>query len=47
MANQNNERTDLWDLERYLTQGRKETDRKYEYKYSQLTHVFGRLLHNG
>jgi hypothetical protein len=24
---------------------RHEIDRKYEYKYSQLTHVFGRLLH--
>ena len=37
--------SDLWDLENYLTQHRKEIDRKYEYKYSQLTHVFGRLLH--
>src|ERR1700756_3213004 len=45
MANQINEPTDLWDLEHYLTQRRKEIDRKYEYKYSQLTHVFGRLLH--
>ena len=45
MANQINEPADLWDLEHYLTQRRKEIDRKYEYKYSQLTHVFGRLLH--
>jgi len=45
MANQVNEPADLWDLEHYLTQRRKEIDRKYEYKYSQLTHVFGRLLH--
>ena len=44
-ANQVNEPADLWDLEHYLTQRRKEIDRKYEYKYSQLTHVFGRLLH--
>ena len=44
MANQINEPADLWDLEHYLTQRRKEIDRKYEYKYSQLTHVFGRLL---
>ncbi len=29
----------------YLTQRRKEIDRKYEYRYSQLTHVFGRLLY--
>jgi hypothetical protein len=45
MANQINEPADLWDLEQYLTQRRKEIDRKYVYKYSQLTHVFGRLLH--
>ena len=45
MANQINEPADLWDLVHYLTQRRKEIDRKYEYKYSQLTHVFGRLLH--
>jgi hypothetical protein len=45
MANQIKEPPDLWDLEHYLTQRRKEIDRKYEYKYSQLTHVFGRLLH--
>src|SRR5258705_10465900 len=45
MANQVNEPADLWDLEHYLTQRRKEIDRKYEYKYSQLTHGFGRLLH--
>jgi hypothetical protein len=36
MANQINESADLWDLEHYLTQRRKEIDRKYEYKYSQL-----------
>src|SRR6476660_9836670 len=46
-ANQINEPVDLWALEHYLTQRRKEIDRKYEYKYSQLTHVFGRLLHEG
>ena len=45
MANQISRPADLWDLEHYLTQRRKEIDRKYEYKYSQLTHVFGRLLH--
>ena len=45
MASQIQQSSDLWDLEHYLTQRRKEIDRKYEYKYSQLTHVFGRLLH--
>jgi len=45
MANQINEPADLWDLEHYLTQRRREIDRKYDYRYSQLTHVFGRLLY--
>ena len=45
MANQIEQPSDLWDLEHYLTQRRKEIDRKYDYRYSQLTHVFGRLLH--
>jgi hypothetical protein len=33
------------DLEHYLTQRRKEIDRKYDYRYSRLTHVFARLLY--
>jgi|ERR1022692_1347182 hypothetical protein len=45
MASQIEQPSDLWDLEHYLTQRRKEIDRKYDYRYSQLTHVFGRLLH--
>ena len=32
-------------LEEYLTQRRKEIDRKYDYRYSHLTQVFGRLLY--
>jgi hypothetical protein len=47
MARQIQHSSDLWDLEHYLTQRRKEIDRKYDYRYSQLTHVFGRLLHEG
>ena len=46
-ANQINEPADLWDLEHYLTERRKEIDRKYDYRYSQLRHVFGRLLYEG
>ena len=46
-ANQIKEPADLWDLERYLTERRKEIDRKYDYRYSQLRHVFGRLLYEG
>ena len=45
MASQIKEPSDLWDLEHYLTERRKEIDRKYDYRYSQLTHVFGRLLY--
>jgi hypothetical protein len=44
-ANEIQQSSDLWDLEHYLTQHRKEIDRKYDYRYSRLTQVFGRLLH--
>jgi hypothetical protein len=37
--------SDLWDLQGYLTQRRKEIDHKYNYRYSHLTQVFGRLLY--
>jgi len=47
MANQIKDPADLWDLEHYLTERRKEINRKYDYRYSQLTHVFGRLLYEG
>ena len=47
MANEIKEPTDAWDLEDYLTERRKEINRKYDYRYSQLTHVFGRLLYEG
>jgi hypothetical protein len=47
LANEIQQSSDLWDLEHYLTERRKEIDRKYDYRYSQLTHVFGRLLHEG
>ena len=41
MANQIKEPADVWELEHYLTERRKELDRKYDYRYSQLTQVFG------
>jgi hypothetical protein len=44
MANQCQDPADLWDLENYLKTRRTEIDRKYDYRYSQLTSVFGRLL---
>jgi hypothetical protein len=45
MANEIQQSSDLWDLEHYLTERRKEIDRKYDYQYSQLTQVLGRLLY--
>jgi hypothetical protein len=45
MASQIQQPSDLWDLEHYLSQRRREIDRTYDYRYSQLAHVFGRLLH--
>ncbi len=39
--------SELWELERYLTQRRKEINRKYEYRASKLSYVFGTLLHEG
>jgi hypothetical protein len=38
---------EVWELEEYLTQRRKEIDRKYEYRASKLNFVFGTLLHEG
>jgi hypothetical protein len=43
MASQIQQSSDLWDLEHYLTQRHREIDRKYDYRYSQLTQMFGRL----
>ena len=45
MANKMRQSSELWDLEHYLTECRKEIDRKYDYRYSHLTEVLGRLLH--
>jgi len=47
MANTIKEPAGLWDLEGYLTERRHEIDRKYDYRYSQLRQVFGRLLYEG
>src|SRR5215472_17225999 len=38
------EPADLWDLEHYLTERRKEIDGKYEFRASRRTLTFGRLL---
>jgi len=39
--------SDLWELERYLTERRTKIDRQYEYKYSVLIFVFGNLIRQG
>lgn len=45
MASQIKQPSDLWDVEQYLTQRRKDIDRKYEFRSSRLTRVFGTLLY--
>lgn len=47
MANKIKEGAAVWDLERYLTQRRKDIDRRYEFRSSRLTQVFGILLCEG
>src|SRR5258708_35102669 len=39
--------SDVWDLESYLTQRRREIDRQYDYRYSVLPEVFGNLIREG
>ena len=45
MASQIQQSSDLWELEHYLTQRRKEIDRKYDFRGSRLIDVLGRLLY--
>ncbi len=45
MANGIQKLSDLWELEHYLTERRKEIDRKYDFRGSRLTDVLGRLLY--
>jgi hypothetical protein len=45
MASQINEPDDLWDLEQYLTEHRKDINRKYDPRGSRLKDVLGRLLY--
>jgi len=45
MASQIKEPSDLWDLERSLTERRKDIDRKYDTRGSRLKDVLGKLLY--
>jgi hypothetical protein len=38
---------DMWDIEDCLTRQRRDIDSKYDYRYSQILLVFGRLLRDG
>ena len=39
--------SELWELERWLNESRREIDRKYDYRYSVLPLVFAALLRDG
>src|ERR1700693_6444060 len=45
IAGQIKQPSDLWDLQEYLTQRRKEIDQKHNYRHSHLTQGFGRLFY--
>jgi hypothetical protein len=47
MAAEINEPSDLWKIHDYLSEKRKETDEKYDYRYSVLIWVFARLIYDG
>jgi hypothetical protein len=38
---------DMWALERYLRERRRDIDQKYDFRYSQLIWVFGQLFREG
>jgi Asp-tRNA(Asn)/Glu-tRNA(Gln) amidotransferase B subunit len=47
MAGKIEQPAELWELENYLTNRRKEIDRKYDYRYSVLPSVFAILIREG
>jgi hypothetical protein len=47
MAQQINEPSDLWKIEDYLSNSRREIDQKFDYRYSVLPQVFGILIRDG
>lgn len=38
---------ELWELHNYISNKRKETDQKYDYRYSVLILVFARIMKDG
>ena len=47
MADKINKPSDVWKIHDYLTEKRKETDQKYDYRYTVLLSVFARLMCEG
>jgi hypothetical protein len=47
MAAAAHETNDIWRIQERLTERRRDVDQKYDYRYSQLIYVFGRLLAEG
>ncbi|MDH5385537.1 MAG: hypothetical protein OEY18_12585 [Candidatus Aminicenantes bacterium] len=47
MANTIKTPEDIWELHDFLTEKRNEVDEKYDFRYSVLIRVFGRLLREG
>lgn len=47
MANSSKTPEDIWELHDFLTEKRKQIDDKYDYRYSILIRVFGRLVREG
>ena len=46
-ANQIKKPDDIWRLHDFLTENRKQVDKKYDYRYSVLVLAFGRLIKDG
>lgn len=47
MAAEIKEPSEVWDLEQYLAERRKEINRRYEFREAKLSQVFGTLLYEG
>jgi len=47
MAGEIRRPADLWAMEQFLAKCRNEIDDKYDYRYSQLPIIFGRLIREG
>ena len=47
MALEAKDPTELWHIHDYLTERRKETDEKYDFRYSVIIQVFARLIYEG